>query len=523
MTSGTGRRTSRHGVLLLLALALAACSQDAPTAETPSSGAGGGGDDATLEPRDSGESPAATSSDAALNEPGSDVHDARVADAQAPDARVPDARAPEALPDVPPVIDAQTMTALQALRYDSSAPPADPSNAFADDPAARALGQRLFFDPALSGRLLSKDNDGSAPTLGLRGEAGRVSCASCHVPATGFYDTRSHHRQISLASQWTRRRTPTLFEVAFQPLLNWDGRHDTIWAQAIAVMESAVEFNSGRVFVAEQVFRLHRTEYEAVFGPLPALDDPARFSQLSALEVGCDEGDGAPCRGKPGSADYDAMSADAQRAVTRVTVNAAKAIAAYVRLLRCGPAAFDAWLDGDGEALSASEQRGAVLFVGRADCARCHSGPRLSDGAFHNVGLRPATVAVAFTDVGDRGAAEGLPLALVDPLASAGPFSDGARATLPPAVTAAHEGAFRTPTLRCSAQAPSFMHTGQLRTLEQVVAFFDQGGHPAPGYPGVSEIAALGLDERERSDLVAFLRALTGAGPSPELLRPPDP
>jgi hypothetical protein len=39
----------------------------------------------------------------------------------------------------------------------------------------------------------------------------------------------------------------------------------------------------------------------------------------------------------------------------------------------------------------------------------------------------------------------------------------------------------------------------------------------------VSEIAALGLDEQERSDLVSFLRALTGPGPSPELLRPPEP
>jgi len=502
-----------------LALALVACEQDSPTPE-PRAGDG----DAALSDRDRDGSeprpPASASADAGLD---AAAPDARVPEPPAADARVPDAQAPAARPDLPPVVDAETMAALQALRYDASAPPPDPSNAFADVPAARAFGQRLFFDPALSGRLLSKDNDGSVPTLGQRGEAGRVSCASCHVPATGFFDTRSHHRQISLAAQWTRRRTPTLFEVAFQPLLNWDGRHDTIWAQAIAVMESAVEYNSGRLFVAQQIFRLHRAGYEAVFGALPPLDDASRFPQLAALEVGCEEGEGAPCRGKPGSADYDGMSAEAQTDATRVTVNAAKAIAAYVRLLRCGPAAFDAWLDGDADALSASAQRGAVLFVGRADCARCHSGPRLSDGAFHNVGLRPAAVAVAFTDLGDRGAAEGLPLALADPLASAGPFSDGDRKTLPPAVTAAHEGAFRTPTLRCAAQAPSFMHTGQLRTLEQVVAFFDQGGHPAPGYPGVSEIAALGLDEQERIDLVAFLRALTGPGPSPELLRPPEP
>ena len=424
--------------------------------------------------------------------------------------------------DAPPELDAATLGALSALRYDDGPAPPDPSNAFADADAARAFGQRLFFETALSGRLLSADNDGTPGTLGRQGEAGRVSCASCHVPQSGFYDTRSHHAQISLAAQWTRRRTPTLLEVAFQPLFNWDGRHDTQWSQSIGVMESAVEYNSGRLFVAQQILRLHRAEYEAVFGPMPALDDAARFPQLDALTVGCDEGENAVCHGKPGSADYDGMSEDAKTEVTRVVVNVTKAIAAYVRLLRCGPGRFDDWLDGDEGALSASEQRGAALFVGRADCVRCHAGPRLSDGAFHNVGLRPGTVAVAFTDHDDRGAAAGLALALEDPLESDGAFSDGDRGTLPVTVTVAHEGAFRTPTLRCVERSPSFMHTAQLRTLGDVVAFFDMGGHPPPGYPGTSELEPLGLSQQERTDLVAFLRTLTGSGPDAHLLTAPD-
>ena len=508
--------SERARAWLVLCVLLAACAGEErePGAGTRPGAVAGDGGEAGGEARDA--EPAGKGDAAPARDSGT-AHEPTAV----PDSSVSADATLEPVDDEPPVIDAGTMRALQALRYDDGPPPLDPSNAFADDPAARAFGQRLFFDAALSGPLLSRDNDGSPPTLGVHGEAGRVSCASCHVPATGFFDTRSHHKQISLAAQWTRRRTPTLLEVAFQPLLNWDGRHDTIWAQAIAVMESAVEFNSGRLFVAQQIFRLHRAEYEAVFGALPALEDATRFPQLAPLEVGCAEDASAPCRGKPGSADYDALSEDAQTAVTRVTVNAAKAIAAYVRALRCGPSRFDAWLDGEDDALSASEQRGAALFAGRADCVRCHSGPRLSDGAFHNVGLRPATVAVAFTDVGDRGAAEGLPLALSDPLASAGAFSDGDRGTLPAAVSAAHEGAFRTPTLRCVAHSPSFMHTGQLRTLEQVIAFFEQGGHPAPGYPGVSEIAALGLGERDRADLAGFLRALTGPGPDAALLRAP--
>lgn len=423
--------------------------------------------------------------------------------------------------DPDPVITEAVQSALAELRYDSQPPAEDPSNRVADDPDARVFGRRLFFDGSLSGPLIERDNDGNASTLGKAGEAGRVSCAGCHVP-NGFVDVRSPHQQISLGAQWTRRRTPTLLEVASAPLYNWDGRRDTIWGQAIGVMESSAEFNSGRLLVAQQIFRLHREEYERVFGAMPQLDDAERFPQLDPLQAGCEAGpvETAVCRGKPGDgADYDGMSADAQREVTRVTVNVAKAIAAYVRQLRCGPSRFDTWLDGDTEALSRSEQRGAALFVS-SGCVDCHAGPTLSDGKFHNVGLRPATVAVAFTDTDDRGAAPALLELLTDPLNSEGEFSDGSRGVLPEELGPELEGAFRTPTLRCIADQPSFMHTAQYGTLAQVVRFFNRGGDPA-GYPGTNELEPLDLSEREQADLVAFLEALQGDGPEPELLEPP--
>jgi cytochrome c peroxidase len=75
------------------------------------------------------------------------------------------------------------------------------------------------------------------------------------------------------------------------------------------------------------------------------------------------------------------------------------------------------------------------------------------------------------------------------------------------------DGAFRTPTLRCVAKRPSFIHTGQLATLEDVLAFFDTGGDPT-GFPGQNEIKPLDLSQRERADLAAFLRALDGPGPA---------
>ena len=129
---------------------------------------------------------------------------------------------------------------------------------------------------------------------------------------------------------------------------------------------------------------------------MPPLDDAARFPALAPADAGCRAratatGAVYDCRGRPGDgADYDAMAPADQTLVTQVTVNAAKAIAAYVRQLRCGPGRFDAWLDGDAAALGRAEQRGAALFVGKAGCAAATAGPNLTDHAFHNVGLQPA-------------------------------------------------------------------------------------------------------------------------------------
>jgi len=429
--------------------------------------------------------------------------------------------------DPDPTITPEARAALAGLRYDDGPPPADPSNRVADDPAARAFGQRLFFDKSFSGRLLEGDNDGSAATLGMRGDAGRVSCAGCHVPESGFVDTRSPHGQVSLAAQWTLRRTPTLLEVAFAPLYNWDGRRDALWNQPLGVMESNREFNSSRLFVAEQIFRNHRAEYEAIFGPLPPLGDATRFPALGPDTTGCVEvstsmGSKFVCRGVPGDgADYDSMAPADQILVTTVAVNATKAMAAYMRQLRCGAGRFDRWLDGDQAALSRAEQRGAALFVGRAGCVSCHGGPRLTDGQFHDVGLSPAIVAVAIRDTDDHGAATGIAAALSDPLSTAGAFSDGDRHVLPAAVGPALDGAFRTPTLRCASQQPSFMHTAQMSGLDQVVAFFDRGGDRVGSYPGTNELVPLGLTERERADLVAFMQALDGPGPAAALRASP--
>ena len=399
---------------------------------------------------------------------------------------------------------------------------------FADDPRARTFGQKLFFDPAFAGALLEGDNDGSPAALGRAGEVGKISCAGCHQPSASFADSRSLHKQLSLAARWTHRRTPALLDVGHSKLLMWDGRKDSLFAQIFGPIESVDEMNSSRLYVAERLFAQYRAEYEAIFGAMPALDDAARFPTITADTTGCkrsvsDAGRNVydSCHGKPGDgAEFDGMAPADRDLVTTVVANAGKAIGAYERTLSCGAGRFDAWMHGNAAALTRAEQRGAQLFVGKGRCVTCHSGPYLSDQGFHNVGLKPIGLDPTFREfliLDDPGAAGGFAEVLADPLNSAGKWSDGTDGRLPASASDGLLGGQKTPTLRCVAQRPSFMHTGQLQSLDAVVGFFAHGGD-AFGYPGKNELQSLGLSPREQTDLVAFLRSLDGPGP-PDALR----
>jgi len=429
--------------------------------------------------------------------------------------------------DPDPVLTPETLAALR-LHAPNPLPPAPPdaSNRYADDPRAALFGRRLFFDTRFSGKLIDGDNDGSVRALGKKGDTGKVACAGCHLPATVFADSRSVQQQTSLGAGWGLRRAPSLLDVGQSRVLMWDGRRDALYNQVFGPIESEVEMNSSRLYAAQQTFANHRSEYEAVFGPLPPLGDRKRFPLVAAARTGCDTLDAtpkctAPIHGAPGDrGPFDGLAPADQDAVTRVVVNLGKAIAAYERLLTCGAGKFDRWMQGDASALSRSEQRGAALFVGKGRCADCHRGPFFSDEKFHNVGLKPTPVATVFLDANDEGASAGLSLVMKDPLNVKGKYSDGDDGRLPASLEPAFKGAFRTPRLRCSSKRPSFMHTGQLRAIEDVVSFFNRGGDPY-GYPGKNELAALDLSTRERGDLVAFVAALDGPGPPAELLAPP--
>jgi cytochrome c peroxidase len=68
-------------------------------------------------------------------------------------------------------------------------------------------------------------------------------------------------------------------------------------------------------------------------------------------------------------------------------------------------------------------------------------------------------------------------------------------------------GAFKPPSLRNVDQTAPYMHAGQFETLERVLLHYN---HPPSAPLGHSELEPLGLTTREQSQLVAFLRALSG-------------
>jgi cytochrome c peroxidase len=374
--------------------------------------------------------------------------------------------------------------------------PPSPSNSFADNPAAAQLGQQFFFDKRFSGAQLE-----SSEELGPAGTVEAVSCATCHDPARGGADIRPQGG-TSLGAAWTGRNAPTVLNSAHSPWIMWDGRRDSLWSQALGPIEGANEHNTGRLQAVRIIFDKYREPYEKLFGAMPPMEDLQRF----------------PPEGKPGTAAYDNMSGSDKAAINRVFANFGKAIEAYERLLTDRSSKFDRFLAGDENQLSGSALRGAKLFVGKAACNECHSGPMMADGKFHNHGVPQHGLKVPATD---KGRADGIGKLLADEFNSAGPYSDMNRADrwsgLQPVDT--DLGAFKTPTLRNISKTGPYMHTGGFASLWEVVAWYNEAAG-TDGFSGTREPASLvplKLTNEEMADLVEFMKALDG-DPLPEAL-----
>ena len=189
-------------------------------------------------------------------------------------------------------------------------------------PERAELGRRLFFDPRLSA-------DGAS------------SCASCHQPNKGFEDGRK--TAAGLRSRTLARHTPTLWNVAIQKALFWDGRSHSLEDQALRPVSATVEMN---------------LELDLMVARLSA----DRTFVLAFAEAFPE-----------------------QPAITPDTV--ARAIATYERTLISPLSPFDAYVVGDANALSPEAKRGFDLFTGRARCATCHTGWAFTNGGFHDIGL----------------------------------------------------------------------------------------------------------------------------------------
>ena len=389
-------------------------------------------------------------------------------------------------------------------------PRADPTNRVADDPQAAALGQRLFFDKRFSGAIKIAD-DGTNGGLGAVGDTGKVACASCHVPDSWFQDSRSRPNALSIAIGRTSRNTPPAVNAAYYDWQQGGGAADSVWLGPLGPAEFFL--GSTRLKIAHVIYDRHKAPYEAVFGPL-----------ASALEATATDAARFPASGKPKSAatdpdgPWEAMTADDQQAVNTIFSDFGKAIEAYERLLTSGDAPFDRYVAGDLAAIDASAKRGLKLFIGKAACVACHAGPSFTDQKFHDLGVPQTGDNVPAADAGRFDA---VPRVLANIFNTSGPFSDDTTTGKLTGLAQAdgQKGQFRTKQLRQIAETGPYMHTGQLATLADVVAFYDKGGETT-GFAGAKDplMVPLNLSAAEQADLVAFLQTLTGA-PVPAALR----
>jgi len=198
----------------------------------------------------------------------------------------------------------------------------------------------------------------------------------------------------------------------------------------------------------------------------------------------------------------------------------AKAIASFERTLIAGDSPFDRFFyGGDPEAMSEAAIRGFRVFTGQGRCVSCHTVEQtqalFTDNRFHNIGVGFKRIRGKENDIAAKflaakqGGADVDVTVLTDPDASElGRFAVSEDLTT--------VGAFKTSTLRNVDLTAPYMHDGSLKTLEDVVDFYNNGGREDENDP-TSEflsggIRPLNLSDGQKADLVEFMKALTSPG-----------
>jgi len=276
---------------------------------------------------------------------------------------------------------------------------------------------------------------------------GTLSCASCHRSAFAFSEPEATPRGIR--GQLGRRKTPSIINLAARTEL-----------PGFRLGPQAVFFWDGRATSLEQ----------QVLAPIAdpremGLEHPAMITRFAGID---------------GYRQYF-KEAFGSEAIT--TERVASALADFVRTRRSGNSAYDRWSYGkDAKALTREQQHGAEIFFFNGRCATCHAGFNFSDGLFHSIGIGWDDATKTFKD-------------------------DGRYAVTK---NPADIGRFKTPGLRDVDKRAPYMHDGSMKTLREVVEFYNRGGHP--GAPRNGRIAPLNLLQSDIDSVVAFLKSLNGEG-----------
>lgn len=343
------------------------------------------------------------------------------------------------------------------------------TNEFASSRAAAAFGHQLFFDTDLS-------------------HSGATACASCHHPDKAFTDGLVHP---PTHSQPAPRNTPTLVGAALSPWQFWDGRSDSLWSQALEALESPLDHGMPRTEVIQLIKKKYRTDYEALFGILPASDDSA--------------------------------------AIDRAFTNVGKAIGAYIARLEPAPGRFDRYVAGlvgsldsaaPVERLTRTEIAGLKLFISdeKGQCISCHNGPLFTNNEFKSINFPDFSGS-------DRGRLAGAEEVLRNAFNCLGEFSDSEEESCSdliyikqndPELTAA----FKVPTLRNLSLTAPYMHSGLFPRLADVLRYYN---HPLQRAGDHLDIVPLDMFPHELEQLEAFLMTLDGGiNVDQKWLQPPE-
>ena len=320
------------------------------------------------------------------------------------------------------------------------------------NPLTRAkieLGRQLYFDTRLS-------------------VDSTVSCASCHDPSMGY----SAHTKtgVGIRSQAGGRNSPVSFNRILSGKQFWDGRVDSLEAQAVGPIQNPIEMGFTHEGVVKRLSEnpVYKKQFDAIFGEL-TID---RVGQaIAAFERALVT--------EPSPYDYYEQLLPFTKMDAEDIADDDELAAKY----RAAKAAAEA------QPLSASATLGRDLFFGKANCTACHVGANLADEKYHNLGVG---MDKAEPDLGRYGVTK----------------------------EEADRGAFKTPTVRNAALTAPYMHDGSVATLEEVVEWYDKGGHPNPTLS--DKIKPLKLTAEEKGALVEFMKACTSPTPPVETARLPE-